>query len=137
MMDREHAYTTWSSLIQSLLEKIGKDFPEAYVPVTEGADRHGALEWTYCRPPSESDPLTRLVSLGLVVAEDEAMSAELEFWFGAQRHDQYSRKLSSAISLYVKDVDVKMIAGRLNTAFEDAERLRESDLAESIPSLLW
>ncbi|MFI5689731.1 hypothetical protein [Streptomyces sp. NPDC051636] len=70
--------------MQALVRQVLRDEPallRGYKPITNGGDRHGALEWVFHSDRTPADPMDRLASIG-VIPQPATDTADFEFGFG-------------------------------------------------------
>ncbi|MFI1063897.1 hypothetical protein ACH4TC_18665 [Streptomyces spororaveus] len=132
---RDLVFQRWVSAASPTLDHGKVPDRSRYTEINKGGDRHGALEWSYGTKPSDDDPLTRMVGVG-IIPEADGNAATVEFWFGARHDDRYMRRPVSAI-LFGMDDDWGVVEQNLAEAQEAADGIQEADLTQLVPALLW
>ncbi|NUK01774.1 hypothetical protein [Streptomyces lunaelactis] len=138
-MSVDQAFTEWVETVRPVTQyalKRESDLLSGYVLITDGGDRHGALEWVFYSEATADDPLDRLAAIG-VIPHPEAGSADFEFWFGGRSGDRYVRRLASYFYIEHKSMDWDTIADGLKDAVLQANSVNEEDLNAFIPALSW
>ncbi|WP_328667589.1 hypothetical protein OG905_11215 [Streptomyces sp. NBC_00322] len=140
-MSVEGAYSLWVEIVRPVaknaFQKLAGDALSRYELITNGGDRHGALEWVFYSQTTADDPMDRLAAIA-VIPHPQAGSADFEFWFGGRLGDLYVRRLSSCLSIEHQNMNWGVITDALRDAALQANSMTEQDLITKIPERsLW